>query len=232
MDFTKKIIVLFATLLFALNSTASEYKNSYYEDEGELLFKIRGFYLNTNAKLTKLPSSVANRPKPKSFAQNGYGIDTATTYFFTDNIAAELSLGFGIIKVKSAALAGASSAYGNGGGNAGTKNEIYYIPATATAQYHIAPFGALRPYIGGGINGTFMHTRSKAIKTANGFGPVIQVGIDFMSKDDTIFTFDVRQYFLKSKVTFKKGFLNSDSNIGSTVVWNPIVISAGFGFKF
>ena len=108
MDFTKKIIVLFATL-FALSSTASEYKNSYYEDEGDLLFKIRGFYLNTYAKLTKLPSSVANRPKPKSFAQNGYGIDTATTYFFTDNIAAELSLGFGIIKVKSAALAGASN---------------------------------------------------------------------------------------------------------------------------
>ena len=231
MDFTKKIIVLFATL-FALNSTASEYKNSYYEDEGDLLFKIRGFYLNTSAKLTKLPSSVANKPKPKSFAQNGYGIDAATTYFFTDNIAAELSLGLGIIKAKSVALAGASSVFGNGGGNDGTKNEICYIPATATAQYHIAPFGALRPYVGGGINGTFMHTRSKAIKTANGFGPVIQVGIDFMFKDDTMLTFDVRQYFLKSKVTFKKGFLNSDSNVGSTVVWNPIVISAGFGFKF
>ena len=124
MNFTKNIIVLFAAL-FALNSTASEYKNSYYEDEGDLLFKIRGFYFNTNAKLTKLPPSVANKPKPKSFAQNGYGFDTATTYFFTNNIAAELSLGFGIIKVKSSALASASTAFGSGGGNAGTKNEIY-----------------------------------------------------------------------------------------------------------
>ncbi|MDP5110481.1 MAG: OmpW family protein [Rickettsiaceae bacterium] len=231
MNFTRNIMVLFVAL-FALNTTANEYKNSYYEDEGDLLFKIRGFYLNTNAKLTKLPASLANKEKPKSFAQNGYGFDTATTYFFTDNIAAELSLGFGIIKVKSAALASASNAFGNGGGSSGKRNEIYYIPATATAQYHLAPFGALRPYIGGGYNGTFMHTRSKAIKTANGHGPVVQVGIDFVSKDDTIFTFDVRQYFLKSKVTFKKGFLNSASDVGSTVVWNPLVISAGFGFKF
>ena len=59
---------------------------------------------------------------------------------------------------------------------------------------------------------------------------VLQAGIDFVSKDDTIFTFDVRQFFLKSKVTFKSGFLNAPS-VNSTVNWNPLVISAGVGFK-
>lgn len=188
--------------------------------------------MNTNAKLTKLLASLANKENPESFAQNGYGFDTATTYFLTDNIATELSLGFRIIKVKSAALASASNAFGNGGGNSGKRNEIYYIPAASTAQYRLALFGALRPYIGGGYNGTFMHTRSQAIKTVNGHGPVVQVGIDFVSKDDTIFTFNVKQYFLKSKVTFKKVFLNSASDVSSTVVWNPLVISTGLGFKF
>jgi len=205
MKFTKNIIVLFA-ILFTFNATASEYKNNYYEDEGDLLFKIRGFYLNTSAKLTKLPASVSGSPKPKSFAQHGYGVDTAVTYFFTQNIATELSLGFDIIKVKNSALQSAANSFGTVAGNPGEKNEIYHIPASATLQYHIAPFGAIRPYVGGGYHGAFMHTRSKAIKVKNGHGAVLQAGIDFISKDDTIFTFDVRQFFLKSKVLFKSVF--------------------------
>ncbi len=231
MKFTKQILVLFA-ILFTFNAAASEYKNDYYEDEGDLLFKIRGFYLNTSAKLSKLPASVSNSPKPKSFAQNGYGFDTATTYFFTENIAAELSLGFGLIRVKKSALNEASESFGNGSGEAGKNNEIFYIPASATAQYHIAPFGAIRPYVGGGYHGAFMHSRSKAIKVSTGHGAVLQAGIDFISKDDMIFTFDVRQFFLKSKIKFKKGFLGSASDVASTVEWNPLVISAGIGFKF
>lgn len=229
MQFTKNIIALF-TILFALNAAASEYKNDYYEDEGDLLFKIRGFYLNTSAKLTKLPASVSGSPKPKSFAQNGYGADTAITYFFTKNIATELSLGFDMIKVKSSALKAAANSFGNGQGNPGKNNEIYHIPASATIQYHVAPFGAIRPYIGGGYHGAFMHTRSKAIKVKSGHGAVLQAGIDFVSKDDTIFTFDVRQFFLKSKTTFKTDFLNAPS-VDSTVDWNPLVVSVGIGFK-
>lgn len=47
-----------------------------------------------------------------------------------------------------------------------------------TAQYRVAPFGAIRPYVGGGLNGTYMYARSKAIKVNSGFGPVLQVGVD------------------------------------------------------
>ena len=231
-----KNIFILGAFLFALNSTASEYKNTYYEDEGDLLFKIRGFYVHTDAKLTKLPEAKPNTSKPGAFAQNGFGVDTATTYFFTDHFATELSLGFGIVNVKKSALAGASKAYGSGAGDTGKKNEIYYVPASLIVQYHVAPYGAFRPYVGGGVNGTFMHTRSKAIKIANGFGPVLQVGMDFAFKDDTIFNIDVRKHFLKSKVTFKKGFLDPNnpaaSDVKPTVKWDPIVVSAGFGFKF
>ena len=231
MNFIKNIITLF-TALFALNSTASEYSNNYHEDEGALIFKIRGFYLHTNAKLTKLPAAHANTTKPTSLVANGYGFDTSTTYFFTDNFATELSLGFGILKVKRSTLSAASTAFGDRNGVIGKNNNIYYIPATATIQYHIAPFGALRPYVGAGYGGIFLHTRSKAIKVTNSHGAVLQVGIDFVSKDDTIFTLDVKQYFSKSKVTFKKDFLNNASGVDSTAVWNPLVISAGVGFKF
>jgi outer membrane protein len=230
MQFTKNIVVFFA-MLFAFNATASVYSSENYEDEGELLFKVRGFYLNTEAKLSKLPTS-NNNTKPKAFAQSGYGADAAVTYFFTKNIATELSLGLGVIRVKKAALANAAFSFGTGTGDAGKRNDIIHVPASATLQYHVAPFGAIRPYVGGGYHGSFMHTRSKAINTATGHGAVLQVGIDFISKDDTIFTFDVRQFFLKSKVKFKKDFLGAPGDVNSTITWNPLVISAGIGYKF
>ncbi len=89
--------------------------------------------------------------------------------------------------------------------------------------------GGLRPYVG--LNWTYMHTRSRAIKVDSGFGPVLQAGVDFISKDDTLFALDIRQYLLKSKVEFQKGYLGADG-ISSKVTWSPIVVSAGFGFKF
>lgn len=234
MKFIKNI--LFASIFLIINAAfASDYDADYYEDEGELLFKIRGFYVHSPSKLKNLPSSVANKEKPGSIVENGYGFDTATTFFFTDNIATELSLGLSMLRVKNSALEKVGSSFGNEAKSPGKKNEIYFVPLAATLQYHVAPFGAIRPYVGAGYHGAYMYTRSKAIKVATGHGAVAQVGIDFISKDDNLFTFDIRQYFLKSKITFKKGFLFPNdpnaSDISSKVNWNPLVVSVGFGFK-
>ncbi|MBU6183863.1 MAG: OmpW family protein [Rickettsiales bacterium] len=211
----------------------NDYYANYYEDtESTLLFKIRGFYAATNAKMSNLPApTIAGASKPGKLAQQGYGFDTAMTIFVTENIAAEVSLGLGFYKGKSSTLLGAVDAYGSGGTGLGKRNQIFMVPVTLSAQYHAAPYGGLRPYVGAGLNGTYMHTRSKAIKVDSGFGPVLQAGVDFISKDDTLFTVDIRQYLLKTKVKFKKGFLATDG-ISSKVNWNPLVISAGFGFKF
>ncbi len=242
MRILRNFIVAFITVVssnaLASKSTevdkSNDYYANYYEDEGSLLFKIRGFYAATNSKMNGLPEPTnPGASKPGRIAESGYGFDTAMTIFMTDNIAAEVSLGLGFYKTKSSVLSKAVSAYGvSGTAEMGKRNQIFMVPVTLTAQYHIAPFGAIRPYVGGGINGTYMHTRSKAIKVNSGAGLVLQVGVDFIAKDDTLFTFDIRQYFLKSKVTFKKGFLGSADNVTSKVNWNPLVISAGFGFKF
>ncbi|MFK7968273.1 MAG: OmpW family protein [Rickettsiaceae bacterium] len=217
----------------SIDDKSDDYYANYYEDKGSLLFKIRGFYASTNSKMSGLPA-VTNTgvSKPSKLADNGYGFDTAMTIFVTDNIAAEVSLGLGFYKTKSSALSSVAAAYGGSNPALGKRNQVYMVPVTFTAQYHIAPFGAIRPYVGGGLNGTYMYTRSNAMKVSSGFGPVLQAGIDFIAKDDTLFTFDIRQYFLKSKVTFKKGFLGTNNDVKSKVAWNPLVISAGIGFKF
>ncbi len=230
-------VVSFSTVALASkpnDAKSNDYYANYYEDEGSLLFKIRGFYASTISKINSFsPSSPnPNTPPPSTLGTFGYGFDTATTIFVTNNIAAEISLGFAFYKTKSSDLSMVAVAYGKTNAATVNKNQIFMFPVTFTAQYHIAPFGSIRPYVGCGLNGTYMYTRSHAIKASGGFGPVLQTGVDFVAKDDTLFTFDIKQYFLKSKVNFTKSFLRTNSDVKSKVTWNPLVISAGIGFKF
>ena len=195
--------------------------------------------MNSDASIKESPTT-PDADKPGSLFEHGYGFDTSTTYFFTENIATELSLGASFFKIKSSALEKISVAFGNGKGAPGKNNNIIFVPLAATLQYHIAPFGAIRPYIGAGYHGSYLYTRSKTIKVRPGHGLVLQAGVDFLAKDNTLLTFDVRQYFLKSKVTFKKDFLSPNpavtdpapKNFDSNVTFNPLIVSVGIGFKF
>lgn len=233
-------IILASTLTIPTSSLAAVvekggYYNNYYEDEGDLLFKLRGFYASVSSKPKSFSDAYKDTQKPGSLVSVSFGADAALTYFFADNIAAELSTGIGLMRVKNSALSTAASSFGDGTGTLGKNNNIYMVPVTATLQYHVAPFGAIRPYVGGGYHGTYMYTSSRALKTSSGHGPVAQLGVDFIAKDDTFFTIDVRQYFLKSNVTFKKDLLTGNQNgpdVSSKVSWNPLIVSVGVGFKF
>lgn len=110
------------------------YANYYNDTETSLLFKIRGFYAATNAKMGSLPApTTAGASKPGKLAQQGYGFDTAMTIFVTDNIAAEVSLGLGFYKTKSSALSDAATAYGSGTSSLGKRNQIFMVPVTLSA---------------------------------------------------------------------------------------------------
>lgn len=235
-----KLLLIAGLFLFSsVNAIAAEsgkkdYYDDFYDREGNVLFKLRGFYGHTDGKITGLPSTSRNNASAskKKLAEHSYGFDSAMNIFVTDNIAAEISLGLGYLKTKSAALEAVLRDYGTTTSFNQKRHQIIYVPLTITGQFHTAPFGGIRPYVGAGYSATYMYTRSRAIKTYSALGPVLQAGVDFMAKDDTIFTFDVKQYFLKSKVDFKKGFLGTTNDIKAKVTWNPLVVSAGIGFKF
>ncbi|MDG1436864.1 MAG: OmpW family outer membrane protein [Rickettsiaceae bacterium] len=235
-NFTKNIAIT-SILLLASSAIAADrdYNANYYEEQDSLLFKIRGFYVSAPTELEKNPTT-SGATKVGNMVEVGYGFDTAVTYFLTDHFATELSLGLASLKVKSTAMQKAASAYGDGSGVATKNNNIYLVPAAAILQYHVAPFGGVRPYVGIGYHGTYAYTRSKAFKVKPGHGAVAQIGVDFVEKDDTLITFDVRQYFLESKVTLKRNFLypsdTTQSAVSSKVKLNPLVISMGIGFKF
>lgn len=233
-NLVKNLLIIAALVTSSPALANNNYGADDYDDEGMLLFKVRGAYIQTPAKITATPNSGSS--KPGNLISNGVSVDTATTYFFTDNFATELSLGFGILRTKNSTLQKATSAYGDGTYDVTKRNNIYFIPAAATLQYHIAPFGGIRPYIGAGYHGSYLYTHSKIIKIKPSHGLVAQAGIDFVAKDDTFITFDVRKYFLKSKVTFKRGMLypnnSSASDFGTKVDFSPLIVSIGIGFKF
>jgi outer membrane protein len=209
------------------------YYPDYYENEGNLLFKIRGFYASINAKNTNLPAPTNANPQTiGSIIQNGIGLDAATSFFFTNNFAVEMSLGFIYNQVKSGALNNIFANYGNGVNKNTKKKNMYSIPASATLQYHIAPYGGIRPYVGAGFHGTYMSTQSKQFKIRNGYGAVAQAGVDFIGKDDTIINFDVRQFLLQSRVNYKSTYLNTTNDVSSKIKLNPLLVSVGVGFKF
>lgn len=228
------LFVILLTLSYANMAAAkatNDNKNDidYYEDEGRLLFKIRALGLKTNSKQKGLPAVAAPNPSG-ALIQSGFGIDSATAIFFNDNIATELSLGINVLRVKNSTIADIASSYGNTSYSSKRK-DIYMVPLTLTIQYHIAPFGAIRPYVGGGYHAAYMLTRSKAFKVGNGHGGVLQAGVDLVAKDDTLINFDIRQYFAKTKVTYKSAAIGSKTDIASKIKLNPLVISLGIGFK-
>lgn len=218
--------IVFASFASFADKSNDDYDIDYLEEEGRLLFKIRAHGIYTDAKQKNLPKpSVSNPSSVGPLIRNGFGADTATAIFFNDNIATELSLGFSLLRAKNSTIKTVSYNYGSTK-DIGKRKDIYMVPLTVTGQYHIAPFGAIRPYVGGGYHGAYLFTKSKQIKIKNGHGPVLQAGVDFVAKDDTLITVDVRQYFLNTKVTYK-----NVNNASSKIKINPLLISAGIGFK-
>ena len=230
--FTLMVILILSGNVLANNT----HQYNSYEDEGDLLFKIRGFYHIIDGDLSRLPTPNLNTISPKEFASNGYGFDASFTYFFNHHIATELFAGLGVSKIKKTALSKAAEAYGDGTSKFNNNKNMYFIPFGGTVQYHIAPFGAIRPYVGAGYHASFISSRSKLFKISSGHGAILQMGVDFVSKDDMVFTIDIRQFFLKTKMKFKGDILstapNSNLSRSGNLKLNPLIISAGIGFKF
>ncbi|MGI4775781.1 MAG: OmpW family outer membrane protein [Janthinobacterium lividum] len=226
--------IAFSWLILAnLTSLASKQKDSseinYYEEEGKILFRLRVYGVKTSSKQKGLPLSTSSAPIPiGTLLENGFGADGSASIFFTDNIAAELSVGVNVLKVKSSTISNIANNY-NGGTIYGKRRDLYMMPVAVTGQYHVAPFGAIRPYLGVGYHGAYNFTRLKEFKISNGHGGVFQLGTDFIANDDTTVNFDIRQFLLKTKISYKSNVTGS-KNVSSKMKINPLIISVGVGF--
>jgi len=142
------------------------------------------------------------------------------TYYFTDNIAVEGILG-----------TTQHSIYAQTPGGAKTKvHETWVLPPTVTVQYHFNPKGRVSPYVGGGVNAMVFYSGDDAngfkVDLDNGFGLVLQGGVDVAVKGDWSVNLDVKKVFFDTDAKINNGALKSD------VTLDPWVVSVGVTRRF
>ncbi|KAA3448017.1 hypothetical protein C7I87_24050 [Mesorhizobium sp. SARCC-RB16n] len=144
------------------------------------------------------------------------------TYYFTNNLAAELILG-------------ATHANIDGKGTIAPLANIgrtSVLPPTLTLQYHFTDSGPFKPYIGAGVNYSIFYNQdigsADALHVKNAFGGAAQVGFDFALDQHWGINFDVKKLFLEPK--FDAVVLGN--NITGTAKLNPWLIGTGLSYRF
>ena len=144
------------------------------------------------------------------------------TYYFTDNIAAELILGTTFADV-------------NGEGTIdglGKIGSAWLLPPTLTLQYHFTNFGDFKPYVGAGVNYTIFYNQSSdsadKLHIENTFGLAVQAGFDYMLDDHWGVNLDVKKLFLEPDYDVTV----AGNKLHGTAELNPWLIGAGITYRF
>jgi outer membrane protein len=160
------------------------------------------------------------------------------SYYITKNIAAELILALGTrhdVDVKGDALA----TVGNQ-----SLGSVNLLPPTLTLQWHFNPDQMVDPYVGAGINYTYMLDKKLSFSSgalagndikieSDSWGYALQAGVDVNLKDGWLINADVKYVTIDTDVKAKLG-------AGNTGAWtkiddldiNPWVFGLGIGKKF
>jgi outer membrane protein len=145
------------------------------------------------------------------------------SWFFTDNIAAEL-----IAATTQHTMTANGTAIGDV--KVGT---TWVLPPTLTIQYHFMPHERFSPYVGAGINASLFYA-SKAsapvtsLSVNNSWGPAIQAGFDYNFAGHWFANFDVKQIFLNTAAHISAGAVH----IKAKDALNPLVVGMGIGYRF
>lgn len=173
--------------------------------EGPWLVRARAVNLDpANKDSTPLNLSVNSKVIP----------EVDVSYFFTPSIAAELILTY---PQKHTVRAG--------GADIGS---LKHLPPTLTAQYHFTDFGAVKPYVGLGINFTRFSSvnlpGSYSIQN-NSWGVACQVGVDYELSKGLYLNADLKKVQIRTDVS------SAGSKVGTFKV-DPLLFGVGVGYRF
>lgn len=190
--------------------------------------RVLGVFPDESAKL-----SVGNAPLGGNVdIDAGYVPELDITYFFSENLAAELILGVtphDVTATKVAAVGGADVDLG----------DVTLLPPTLTLQYHFKSESQFTPYVGAGLNYTIFFDED-AGPVADGidydpsFGLALQAGFDYDidgKPGGWLFNVDVKKIWINTDVTVD--FTTAlGAKVNADVDINPVIVGVGFGYKF
>ncbi len=148
---------------------------------------------------------------------NNYIPELDLSYFITDNIAVE-------------AIAGVTQHHVTANPGSVNLGDVWLLPPTITAQYHFFTKERISPYIGAGVNYTFLFGQSggaaQPMTYSNSFGPAVQAGIDIALTGNWSLNLDVKKLFISTDVKAAGGALKT------TVDLDPWLVGVGIGYRF
>jgi len=201
----KKMSKLVLGLLAALSFNAIAQENPW-------MIRVRATNLNWDNGQTATVQSANVHAKNQTIPE----VDIS--YFFNKNIAAELVLTY----PQNVEIMAGSSSLG----------DVKALPPSLLLQYHFTDFGALKPYVGAGVNYTLFSSRKNlgsgtySIENSS-TGLVAQVGADYMLDKNWGVNFDVKYIKMNTDVFTK----NNGASIGNLNL-SPIATSVGVTYKF
>ena len=146
------------------------------------------------------------------------------SYFFTDNIAAEL-----IAASTRHDIAATSTALGHV-----DVGSVWVLPPTLTLQYHFMPHERFSPYVGAGVNVTWFYDSQPSLPTvtkttlSNNVGAAIQAGFDYNITGAWFYNFDVKQIFLNTTARLS----TLAGPVKAHTALDPTVVGTGIGYRF
>lgn len=164
------------------------------------------------------------------------------TYFFNDNIAAEL-----ILAVTPHDVEATNVAVGDVFGPANVDlGDVWLLPPTLTLQYHFTQMGQFKPYVGAGVNATFFFNEDEGpvadgIEYDPSFGGALQAGIDYDLDGQAGgwgLNLDVKKIWINPDVTVDLTSALGETlgatqvNVDADVDINPLVVGLGVVYKY
>jgi outer membrane protein len=143
------------------------------------------------------------------------------TYFFTDKIAADLTLG---TTQHDVSAKGVVQVY-----------KTWVLPPVLTVQYHFNPNGAFRPYVGTGPNYMLFYSGKNkngyTTKLKDGFGWALQAGANVPMSGAWMLNADVKKVFFETDARILTPGA-TPTTLNSKVHLDPWVVSLGVSRQF
>lgn len=216
---------------------------SAYAEEGDWVFRLRATHVKPNED-SRLGSTVnravgipAMTPSANLEVESNTIPEVDISYYWTKNIATELILALGTkhdVKIT-----------GDSAGVVRNQNlgSVDLLPPTLTVQWHFNPDQTVDPYVGAGVNATFMLDKNLRFATGatagekiridrSSFGPALQAGIDFNLKDGWLINADAKYIWLDTDVEMRSALTGNRWTKIDNLDINPWVLSIGVGKRF
>lgn len=197
-------------------------------EQGDVLVRVRAINVMPNEDSSAILPAF---PGEDVSVNNSVMPEIDITYMATDNIGFEL-------------IAATTKHHASGKtGTTGTLGRLastWVLPPTLTAQYHFAPEGKIRPYVGAGLNYTIFYNEEASnslvgavgptnVSMDDSFGWAVQAGMDIELSERVFLNLDVKYIDIDTTATFNTtaaGTQRVDINL------DPLVVGVGLGMKF